>query len=69
MKCPYCRDTGKIDRRPLAGKMKAWRAKNRLGVRGAAKRAGVSFSVWARVERGDGDFSPRNAMLVRALVS
>lgn len=69
MRCPYCHDTGKIDGRTLAGKMVAYRAKHHIGVREAAKRARVSFSVWARVERGDGDFKPSNAERVKALVT
>ncbi len=68
MKCPYCKDTGKIDRRNLGGKMLAFRAQNRIGVREAACRAGVSFSTWARTERGVGNLTPRNAMMVRALL-
>lgn len=69
MRCPYCRDTGKIETDNLGGKMLAYRARHRIGVREAARRAGVSFAVWARVERGDGNFSPANAWVVRQLVT
>ena len=69
MKCPYCRDTGRIDCRSLAGKMRAFRAANRIGVREAARRSGVSFSTWPRTERGVGMLTPRNAMMVSALLS
>lgn len=68
MLCPYCRDTGKIETNTLGGEMLAYRARHRIGVREAARRAGVSFSGWARVERGDGDFRPANASRVRNLL-
>jgi hypothetical protein len=68
MKCPYCNDTGKIDRRSLAGKMRAYRAERRIGVREAATCAGISFSTWARAERSVGELNPHNAAMVRVLL-
>ena len=48
--------------------MALFRAKRGIGVRAAGKLAGVSWSTWARAERGDGGLLPANARRVEMVL-